>query len=153
MERLYTVIYAFMATELGLKGLAKEVFATIFNFWVDANYSETWVSITTMQKITGGSRPAVVKAIQHLERRGKICTCRNPGKRSTYMVTIPPDLLSEFKNTFMDERVNSVNQQRETKVTSTSSPTYPQKKEKRKMNKSLIINSKNFINTGGLPEI
>ena len=104
MERLFTVIYAFMATELGLKGLALGVFASIFNFWVNANYSETWVSITTMQKMTGGSRPAVVKAIQRLERRGLICTCRNPGKRSTYMVTISPDLLSEFKNTFMDER-------------------------------------------------
>ena len=37
MDRLFIVVYAFMATTLGLKGLVKEVFAVIFGFWLESS--------------------------------------------------------------------------------------------------------------------
>lgn len=100
MEKLYTVLYSFMASELGLKGLVKEVFAIIFGFWLETNKTAAWVSLTTMQKITGGTRPAVVNAIKALESRGFIRTIRSPGKCSQYSITIPQAIIDDFEATF-----------------------------------------------------
>lgn len=100
MEKLYTTIYAFFFTQLGLKGLAKEVFAILFGFWMDANQSAAWVSLTTMGKITGGSRPAIVAAVKHLESVGLVKVERSPGKHSMYTVIIKDEILNDYMETF-----------------------------------------------------
>lgn len=168
MERLFTVIYAFMASELGLKGLAKEVFAIIFGFWIKANRSEVLVPLRVMQKITGCTKTGIQKAVHSLEKMGVLQICRTPGKKLKYMVTIGADVIRDFEEAYMVNSVggddsspvnkvdhppvNRVNQQRITKFTSSGQLCYPQKKEEKKINKNLMVKSKKEINTGGLPE-
>lgn len=109
MDKLYTILYSFISTELGLEGLAKEVFAIIFGFWLDANRTTAWVSLTTMGTITGGSRPAIVEAVKLLEHKGYIAIDRSPGKHSLYSVTIDAGIMKDFDDTYSAEVVRSLN--------------------------------------------
>lgn len=168
MERLYTVMYAFMASELGLKGLAKEVFAIIFGFWIKANRTDVRVPLRVMQKITGSTKTGICKAVRSLEKMGVLQICKTPGKRSRYMITIDADVICDYEETYMvnsvrrddslpinrvdHSPVNRVDQQRITKFTSSGQQSYPQKIEEKKINKGLYGKSRNEINTGGLPE-
>jgi len=93
---LFTVIYPFMAFALNLTGLAKECFAVIFNFWISQGQKPVSVSLTTMQTITGGTRPAVVQAVHKLEKYKFLIAMRTPGKRTVYEVTIPEQVLTDF---------------------------------------------------------
>lgn len=109
MEKLYTVIYSFFSATLGLSGLAKETFAVIFSFWLNAKRNAVEISLTVFQNITGGSRPAIVAAIKLLEDRQYINISRTKGLRSRYYVTIDPQILDEFDVAFSEKVVNSVN--------------------------------------------
>ena len=124
---LYTIIYPFMAGVLSLAGLAKECFATIFGFWFAQGQHPVGVSLTTMQTITGGTRPAVIHAIHKLEEAGLILAVRTPGKKTFYDVTIPEQALVEFKELYSNNKlVNSFNAKEYTPLTSSSKTSLPQ---------------------------
>lgn len=109
MRKLYTVLYSFMSSELGLKGLTKEVFAIIFGFWLAAERTAIWITISNMEAITGGSRPAIIAAIKALERKGYIAVSRSPGQYSLYTVTVDASIIQDFDATLPKEVVNKPN--------------------------------------------
>lgn len=152
---LYTIIYPFMASLLGLAGLAKECFATIFGFWYSQGQNPVGVSLTTMQNITGGTRPAVIHAIHKLEESGLIVAERTPGKKTVYHVTIPEQALTDFKALYTNELVQRINHQGYSEHTSTSKPTIPRNKTN-KTHESVItplrVKPASEIRTGGLKE-
>lgn len=160
MDRFYYIVHSFMSRELGLKGLAKEVFAIIFGFWISSGKREAWVSLSTMQLFTGGTRPAIIKAVQLLEGMGYIQALRNPGKRSLYIVTIDPKIIQDYEASFVNRLVKPQyqapvkipNHFQETKYTSSGKENYLVNKIKVKGNNSLTVKNKNEIDSGGLPE-
>ena len=149
MEKQYTVIYSFFSSVLGLKGLAKEVFAIIFGFWNRADRAYAWVSLTTLEAITGGTRPAIVAAIKQLESKKIISAMRNPGKHSLYAITIDETLLRDFDSTFKTREVKPPNYplvqkttyNQESQLTKKSKDSTPPKYiiNNGKRNRSLII--------------
>lgn len=152
---LFTIIYPFMASILNLAGLAKECFATIFGFWFSQGQHPVGVSLTTMQTITGGTRPAVVQAIHKLEESKLIIATRTPGKKTVYDVTIPEQALTDFKALYAKELVQRLNHQGYTVNTSTSEPTIPRNNIKAKRESvitPLRVKPASEIRTGGLKE-
>lgn len=151
---LFTILYPFMA-QLGLAGLAKECFATIFGFWYSQGQHPVGVSLTTMQTITGGTRSAVVHAVHKLEESTLIVSTRKPGKKTVYHVTIPEQALTDFKALYTNELVQRINHQGYSERTSTSVPTLPRNNIKAK-NESVItplrVKPASEIRTGGLKE-
>lgn len=158
MDNLYTVLYAFMSKTLGLKGLAKEVFAIIYGFWTAAGKTEAQVSLSVMEIISGGTRPAIIRAVQHLESIGYIHILRHPGKRSLYQVTIDPEIIRDYEASFSKELVKpqyqspikQLNQRQVNRCTSSGKAYYLVNKKNTKGNNSLKV--KNEIDSGGLPE-
>lgn len=161
MEKLFTIVYSFIPMVLGLKGLAKDIFAVIFGFWLQSNRTQTWVSISTMQKITGGSKPAVMEAIRQLEKKNYIKVKREPGKLSLYDVSINETILQEFDATYTNQPVKSLAQQpvrsltqhQESELTTARKVTYPQKNMNNNRNTSSIIKNGDKINYSGLSEV
>lgn len=152
---LYTIIYPFMASALGLVGLAKECFATIFGFWFSQDRNPVGVSLTTMQTITGGTRSAVVQAIHKLEESQYIIATRKPGKKTVYDVTIPDQVLMDFKTLYTCELVKQFNHQGYSKRTSTSKPIIPRNKINAKHDPiitPLKVKPAGEIHGGGLKE-
>lgn len=153
---LYTIIYPFMASVLGLAGLAKECFAIIFGFWFSQGQHPVGVSLTTMQTITGGTRPAVVQAVHKLEESGLVLAVRTPGKKTFYDVTIPEQALIEFKELYANcKLVNSFNPKEYTPLTSSSKTSLPQNKRNAKRESvitPLRVKPASEIRTGGLKE-
>lgn len=152
---LFTILYPFMA-QLGLAGLAKECFATIFGFWYSQGQHPVGVSLTTMQTITGGTRPAVIQAINKLEKAGLIIGSRIPGKKTIYDVKLPEQTMAEFKELYAGKRaVNTLNHQEYSPKTSTSPPNLPRNNKNPKRepyNTPLKVRTTDGINTGGLKE-
>ena len=152
---LYTVIYPFMAGALQLKGLVKECFAVIFGFWFSQNQNPVSVSLNTFQSISGGTRSSVVKAIHKLEEYKFIVATRKPGKKTVYDVTIPEQVLKDFKALYTNELVKRLNDQGYPKHTSTSMPTIHQNNIK-EINKTVItplkVKPACEIRAGGLKE-
>ena len=153
---LYTILYPFMASVLSLAGLAKECFATIFGFWFAQGQHPVGVSLTTMQTITGGTRPAVIHAIHKLEEAGLILAVRTPGKKTFYDVTIPEQALVEFKELYANNKlVNSFNPKEYTPLTSSSKTSLPQNKRNAKREPvitPLKVKPASEIHSGGLTE-
>lgn len=154
---LYTTIYPFMAGVLKLAGLAKECFAVLFNFWLAKGQNPVGVSLTTMQTITGGTRPAVIQAIYKLEKAGLIMASRMPGKKTTYDVILPEQTLAEFLDEYVvgNKPVSTLNPKEYTQITRTSIGIIPvnNKKEKHKsLNTPLKVKNAGEIRTGGLKE-
>lgn len=153
---LYTIIYPFMASLLGLAGLAKECFATIFGFWYSQGQNPVGVSLTTMQNITGGTRPAVIHAIHKLEEAGLIVAVRTPGKKTFYDVTIPEQALVEFKELYANNKlVNSFNTKEYTPLTSSSKTGLPQinrNPNREPVITPLKVKPASEIHSGGLTE-
>ncbi len=152
---LYTIIYPFMSGVLRLSGLTKECFATIFNFWLFQGQHPVRVSLTTMQATTGGTRPAIIQAVHKLENAGLILASRAPGKKTTYDVILPKQILTEFANIYMCTKlVNTLYPQRYTPKTSASTTRIPHniKKTKNEINCPLRVKSGADIHTGGLNE-
>lgn len=145
-----------MASVLGLAGLAKECFAIIFGFWFSQSQRPVPVSLTTMQTITGGTRPAVILAVHKLEEAGLITASRTPGKKTIYDVKLPEKALADFKELYANKRlVKSINPQEYAPTTSTSSPRLPQNKKNAKSESvitPLRVKPANEIRTGGLKE-
>lgn len=152
---LFTIIYPFMASVLGLAGLAKECFASIFGFWFSQGQNPVGVSLSTMQTITGGTRAAVVQAVHKLEESKLIVATRTPGKKTVYDVTIPEQALTDFKSLYANALVKQFNHQGYSVHTSTSEPTIPQNKTKathESVISPLRVKPSNEIHTGGLKE-
>lgn len=153
---LFTIIYPFMASILNLAGLAKECFAVIFGFWFAKGKNPVGVSLTTLQTITGGTRPAVIQAIYKLEKAGLIRASRMPGKKTTYDVILPEQTLAEFLDEYVDNKpVSTLNPKEYTQITRTSIGIIPvnNKKEKHKsVNTLLKVKNAGEIRTGGLKE-
>lgn len=153
---LYTVLYPFMASVLNLAGLAKECFAVIFGFWFAKGKNPVGVSLTTLQTITGGTRPAVIQAIYKLEKAGLIMASRMPGKKTTYDVILPEQTLAEFMNTYTVNRLVSTHISQEYTPKTRTSQTcilLKNKKEKHKsVNTPLRVKHTGEIFTGGLKE-
>lgn len=145
-----------MSKVLNLAGLAKECFAVIFCFWYNQEQHPVTVSLTTMQTITGGTRPAVVQAVHRLEVDGLIVAERTPGKMTTYNVVIPQHVLAEFKSLYPQNKpVKMFNPQEVIPLTSTSHPRIPQNKNNVKCKPditSLKVKAVGEIRTGGLKE-
>ena len=150
MEKLFTILYSFISSDLGLEGLAKEVFAIIFGFWLDANRTKAWVSLKTMGAITGGSRPAIIEAIKLLERKGHIAIDRSHGKHSLYSVTIDADIMKGFDATYSAEVVRSLNHlgvkqpnhHRLSRLTGSSKVTEPVNKNNKHGKQSIITGNR-----------
>ena len=87
---LYTILYAFMATKLGLRGAVKEVFAVIFGFW-QAKQEPITVPNGVIMSITGLSHASVVKAKNTLVAKKLITVNEIRGKPSIYEVVLPED--------------------------------------------------------------
>lgn len=152
---LYTIIYPFMASVLGLAGLAKECFATVFGFWFSQGQNPVGVSLTTMQTITGGTRSAVVQAVHKLEESKLLVATRTPGKKTVYDVTIPEQVLTDFKALYANALVKQFNQQEYSQHTRTSEPTIPRNNKKAKLEPvitPLRVKPASEIRTGGLKE-
>lgn len=153
---LYTILYPFMASILGLAGLAKECFAVIFGFWFSQGQQPIGVSLTTMQIITGGTRPAVILAIHKLEEAGLILAMRTPGKKTIYDVKMPDQALADFKAMYPSSKlVNSFTRQEYASKTSPSKTRIPE--NKKNANHDLVITPLRVkpaseIHTGGLQE-
>lgn len=154
-KALFTILYPFMSSVLELAGLAKECFAVIFGFWIAQGERPVSASITIMQAITGGSRPAIVKAIRHLNELGLIQSVKIPGKRTLYTVVIAPSVLEEFMASYPNALVKRVNHNELTPNNSAGQGTKPQKKSNPKRepyNTPLKVRTTDGINTGGLKE-
>lgn len=153
---LYTVLYPFMASVLNLAGLAKECFAVIFGFWFAKGQKPVGVSLTTLQIITGGTRPAVIKAIYKLEDAGLILASRIPGKKTTYDVILPKHILMEFTDVYADKKlVSALIPQEYTPSTSsgkTSTPLKIKKTKRESIITPLRVKSAGEIRAGRLKE-
>lgn len=150
---LYTILYPFMSSDLGLFGYDKEVFAVIFNFWLHSGEKPVRASLSTIQKIIGGSRPTILRAVNALIEGQLISPDKHPGRPTMYSVTIPSEILTEFKNTYRKKQVQSVNQQEFSYKTTTSAAAKPQKYTKGKCNNTTLrVGKKEEVITGGLPE-
>lgn len=153
---LYTIIYPFMASVLCLSGLTKECFAIIFGFWLSQGQKPVGVSLTTMQTITGGTRPAIINAVHKLEEAGLILAERTPGKKTIYDVTIPEQALIEFMDLYANSKlIKLFNSKEYTPLTSTSKTRLPQNKKNAKCESiitPLKVRSDGKISSGGLRE-
>lgn len=96
-SRLYATLYPFMTQKLMLKGAERDAFAVIFSFW-QKNMKPVKVSFTTIQEISGATRPTIIAAIARLKARGLIEICKNRGKTNTYNIILPPDISLNSKN-------------------------------------------------------
>lgn len=152
-KKLYTVIYPFMSSMLGLSGQTKETFAVIFNFWYGAGKKPVRAPVTIIQYIIGASRPTVVQSIASLHEVGLIDFKKSPGRATEYVVTLKDDILERFERTFKSVPVNYDNHQRLSHFTTTGSGIEPQNKNKgHKDNYSLKVKS-GTLYTGGLSEV
>lgn len=152
---LYTTIYPFMAGVLKLAGLAKECFAVFFNFWLAKGQNPVGVSLTTLQTITGGTRPAVIQAIRKLENAGLIMGSRIPGKKTTYDVILPEQTLAEFIDVYASNKpVSTLIHQEFSLKTRTGQPSIPLNKKKVKLEpvSPLRVKTASKIRTGSLKE-
>ncbi len=144
-----------MAKSLNLAGLAKECFAVIFGFWLSQGQKPVSVSLTTMQTITGGTRPAVVQAVHKLEEFKLLVALRRPRKKTKYDVIIPEQVLADFKALYATGLVKQLNHEGCSRNTSTSVPTLLRNNIKTK-HKSVItplkVKTASEIRTGGLKE-
>lgn len=64
----YYVIQSFMTTELGLKGIDKEIYAIVWGFSQGENTFNG--SLSYLEEITGYSRPTVVSSLKKLVKKG-----------------------------------------------------------------------------------
>lgn len=154
-KALFTILYPFMSGVLHLTGLAKECFAVIYGFWIAQEERPISASITIMQAITGGSRPSIIKAIRYLKEQGIIQAEKIPGKRTLYKVSIDPQIIGEFKETYPSALVKRANHNELTLDNSTSKTSKPQNKRNPKCepyNTPLKVRSSGGINTGGMKE-
>lgn len=133
---LYTIIYPFMSSTLGLTGIVKETFAIIFNFWIAAGESPVRASLSTMQMITGATRATIVKAVSHLAQIGLIEKKKVPGKPTLYEVLIDAEILNSFKQQYNTMVVKKKYQQWYNSHTTTSIVPKPQKIKKGNLNNS-----------------
>lgn len=134
-QHLYTIIYPFMHKDLKLEGCIKEIFAVIFCFWMSHNGEESIkVSFSTIQAITGTSRPTVAHGIKHLLDKGFISAQKRAGKSTLYKVCVSTEIIEQFKSTYGLPAVKWSNQRWFKKLTRTSSSSYPQNKYKKKCN-------------------
>lgn len=153
-RKLYTVIYPFMSSVLGLSGQTKETFAVIFNFWYSSGKTPVRASVTMIQYITGASRPTVVQSIASLHASGLIDFKKSPGRATEYVVTLKDDILKSFERIYKSVPVNNDNHQQLSRFTTTGSETELQNKVKRhKDNYSLKVKTSGTLFTGGLPEV
>ena len=100
MDKSYLIIYAFMMLDLSLKGVVRDVFAAIFNFWIKAGKIPVHAPFRSLKRITGASRPSISVAIAKLEDKGLLSVQKSPGKRSMYEVHLPETILNDFEETF-----------------------------------------------------
>lgn len=153
-RKLYTVIYPFMSSVLGLSGQVKETFAVLFNFWYCSGKKPIRAPVSTIQYITGASRPTVVQAIASLHAVGLIDVKKSPGRASEYVVTMKDEILESFERIYKSISVNNDNHQRLSCFTTTGSGIEPPNKNKgHKDNYSLKVKSSGTLFTGGLPEV
>lgn len=153
-RKLYTVIYPFMSSVLGLSGQTKETFAVLFNFWYCSGKKPIRAPVTMIQHITGASRPTVVQAIASLHAAGLIDFKKSPGRATEYVVTLKDDILENFERIYKSVPVNYDNHQRLSRFTATGSGIEPPNKNKgHKDNYSLKVKSSGTLFTGGLPEV
>lgn len=153
-EALYTILYPFMSETLGLHGYEKETFAVIFGFWFKAGEKPVRASLSTIQKITGGTRPAIVKAITLLIKDSFIKAEKRPGKPTLYSVILAPEILTEFKANYRPRPVAPVNRQESNSLTTTGSPAKLQNKGNARYQNDTTLHVRRLedITTGGLPE-
>lgn len=86
----YYVVQSFMATELGLKGIDKEIFAIIWGFSQGNNTFNG--SLSYLEELTGYSRPTVIGALKGLVGRGLLVKkeiFRNGQKLCVYKAVLP----------------------------------------------------------------
>lgn len=147
----YTMLFPFISSTLGLSGYAKETFAVLFNFWRQEEKPIS-ASISTIQKITGGTRPAIVAAISCLEKRGLIRTYKSQGSNTLYEVTIDERVLQTFwdEYSYLVKRGSS---QRSNHFTSTSKATEQQKEKRSIHKKNTTLRVDNKVCIGGLKEV
>lgn len=88
---LFATLYPFMTHDLQLRGAERDAFAVIFGFWAQSR-KPVQVSLTTIQEISGATRPTIVAAILRLKKRGllEIIKCR--GKMNTYNIILPTNI-------------------------------------------------------------
>ena len=118
----YYVVQSFMATELGLKGIDKEIFAIIWGFSQGNNTFNG--SLSYLEELTGYSRPTVIGALKGLVSRGLLVKkeiFRNGQKLCVYKAVLPDgveqgskigsnedfDIVVEDESTFEQKPVKS----------------------------------------------
>lgn len=83
------VVYDWMTTELGLKGLEKELYAIIYGFSQDGE-SEFYGSLVYLSRITGATKRGIQKALTTLVNDGKLTKREVAGESSKYRA-VPPN--------------------------------------------------------------
>lgn len=86
----YYVVQSFMASELGLKGIDKEIFAIIYGFSQGDNTFNG--SLSYLEELTGYSRPTVIGSLKSLVGRGLLAKkeiFRNGQKYCVYKAVMP----------------------------------------------------------------
>lgn len=153
-EVLYTILYPFMSEALGLHGYEKETFAVIFGFWIKTGERPVRASLSVIQKITGGTRPAISRAIAVLQNKKLITAEKRPGKPTLYSVILAPEILTEFKANYRPRPVAPVNRQESNSLTTTGSPAKLQNKGNARYQNDTTLHVRRLedITTGGLPE-
>ena len=152
IKMLYTMLFPFMSQKLHLFGYAKEVFAIIFNFW-RIEEKPVVASLSTMQKITGGTRTAVVNAVKELRERALIKEEKRPGKATYYTVTIDEQILTEFKQEYPRLQVKRHNQQGFSHTTRSSLVNELQKENKQKRNNAASLRVEKEVSIGSIHEM
>lgn len=89
----YYVVQSFMTSELGLKGIDKEIFAIIWGFSQGNNTFNG--SLSYLEELTGYSRPTVIGALKGLVCRGLLVKkeiFRNGQKLCVYKAVLPDNV-------------------------------------------------------------
>lgn len=147
----FTILFSFMSSVLHLYGYTKETFAVIFGFWLSGGEKPVPASLSTIQKITGATRPAVVQAIENLISRNLLSALKSPGRRTFYSVILDPQLLLEIKEDIQNKVDKPFNQPCLADFTSAGKVAKPRNQGKPKVN-PLRMKSATEMSTGDLEE-
>lgn len=111
----YYVVQSFMTSELGLKGIDKEIFAIIWGFSQGNNTFNG--SLSYLEELTGYSKPTVIGSLKMLVGRGLLVKkeiFRNGQKLCVYKAVLPDGIEQgskiasneDFDIVIEDERAN-----------------------------------------------
>lgn len=142
-QKLFTTLYPFFWQDLRLSGVPKEVFAVIFNFWVNSGNNAVIAPVKTIRAIIGASRSRILDAIRKLEQKGVIIAYRVPGKNTRYGVEIDEEIMRKWYKTYVAP-VQHPDHQRSRDTTTTGLKIGRQNKKNNKLKENEEYNNTDY---------